>query len=61
VWERAGRALAPRFAGVAIAEARKEMFGAVPAGAVPAQGRRVLLPAAMRFAHGRDGTDKAGG
>jgi SAM-dependent methyltransferase len=49
VWERAGRALAPRFAGVAIVEARKEMFGAVPAGAVSVKGRRVLVPAAMRF------------
>ncbi|MBO1073996.1 class I SAM-dependent methyltransferase [Roseomonas marmotae] len=52
IWERAGRALAPRFAGVTMVEARKEMFGAVPAGAVSVQGRRVLIPAGMRFASG---------
>jgi len=55
VWERAGRMLAPRFAGVAIVEARKEMFGALPAGALPAKGRRVLVPAGMRFETKRDG------
>jgi SAM-dependent methyltransferase len=49
VWERAGRALAPRFAGVTLVEARKEMFGAVPVGAMPAKGRRVLVPAGVRF------------
>ena len=49
VWERAGRALVPRFAGVTLVEARKEMFGAMPVGAVPAKGRRVLVPAGVRF------------
>jgi len=54
IWERAGRALAPRFAGVAIVEARKEMFGAMPVNALPAKGRRVLMPAAMRFSPGEE-------
>ncbi|MGY4802879.1 methyltransferase domain-containing protein [Roseomonas sp. KE0001] len=45
-WEGVGRALAPRFAGVVIVEARKEIYGAMPAGAVKAPGRRVLVPAA---------------
>jgi SAM-dependent methyltransferase len=49
VWERAGRALVPRLAGVTLVEARKEMFGAMPVGALPAKGRRVLVPAGMRF------------
>ncbi|RKK01354.1 methyltransferase domain-containing protein [Pseudoroseomonas wenyumeiae] len=49
VWERAGRALVPRFAGVTLVEARKEMFGAMPVGALPAKGRRVLVPAGVRF------------
>jgi SAM-dependent methyltransferase len=48
-WERAGRVLAPRFAGVALVEARKEMFGAMPVNPLPAKGRRVLVPVAARF------------
>jgi SAM-dependent methyltransferase len=54
VWERAGRVLAPRLAGVTLVEARKEMFGAMPVGAMPAKGRRVLVPAGMRFTPGEN-------
>jgi SAM-dependent methyltransferase len=46
VWERAGRLLAPRFAGVVMVEARKEIYGAVPKGAVQAPRRQVMVPAA---------------
>ncbi len=49
IWERGGHALAPRFAGVALVEARKEMFGALPLKPLPAKGRRVLMPVAARF------------
>ena len=56
IWERAGRTLAPRFAGVALVEARKEMFGAIPVKPLPAKGRRVLMPAAARFDPGEDRT-----
>lgn len=50
VWEGAGRALAPRFAGVVIVEARKELYGVMPKGNAAAAtarlpGRRVLVPA----------------
>ncbi len=41
IWEATGRAIAPRYAGVAIVEARKAVWGALPAGeAVP---RRVVV------------------
>jgi len=46
LWERAGRALCPRFAGVAIVEAEKDLFAAVPAGAVAVRRRVVLAEAA---------------
>lgn len=38
-WDRAGRSLAPAFAGVLLVEARKSAFGAVPAGAAAVPGR----------------------
>ncbi len=43
LWERAGHA-APRFAGVTITEATKDLYGIIPVGAKP-QRRRVLVPA----------------
>ncbi|WP_431282777.1 class I SAM-dependent methyltransferase [Humitalea sp. 24SJ18S-53] len=43
IWEATGRAIAPRYAGVAIVEARKAVWGALPTGAtVP---RRVVMEA----------------
>jgi SAM-dependent methyltransferase len=45
VLERAGRVLCPGIAGVVIVEAEKDMFGAVPAGAVALR-RRVVATAA---------------
>jgi hypothetical protein len=46
LWERAGRTLCPRFAGVAIVEAEKDLFAAMPAGAVAVRRRMVLAEAA---------------
>jgi SAM-dependent methyltransferase len=43
-WEKAGRSLTPQFAGLAIAEASKEMHGLIPARQRPS-GRRVLVDA----------------
>jgi SAM-dependent methyltransferase len=43
--ERVGRALCPRIAGVAIVEAEKDLFSAMPLGAVAVR-RRVLAPVA---------------
>ncbi len=43
LWEKGGRA-APRFAGVTITEATKDLYGAVPAGK-KRYPRRVLAPA----------------
>lgn len=40
-WERSGRRIAPRFAGVTITEAVKDFYAAVPAGSVPR--RRLVL------------------
>ncbi len=48
--ERLGRRLAPRFAGVLLAEAVKEVYAAVPG--VPV-GRRVVVPAPMQAVHAR--------
>jgi SAM-dependent methyltransferase len=45
VWERTGRRLAPRFAGVTITEAVKDMYAALPAQSVPAR-RMVFADAA---------------
>ena len=45
VWERAGRRLIPRLAGVTITEAAKDLYGAVPAQALPRR-RMVLAEAA---------------
>lgn len=45
LWERTGRRFLPRFAGVTITEAAKDMFAAVPQGAVPKR-RMVLAEAA---------------
>jgi SAM-dependent methyltransferase len=46
LWDRAGRALAPRLAGVTITEAIKDVYAAIPMGAPPK--RRVLMaPAAQ--------------
>jgi SAM-dependent methyltransferase len=42
-WERAGARLCPRFAGVTLMEAVKDFGELVPAGAVPAQRRRVVV------------------
>ena len=45
LWEGAGRGLAPRFAGLVIVEARKSIYGVLPAhGASARPGRRVLVP-----------------
>ncbi len=44
--ERAGRTLCPRIAGVAIVEAEKDLFSAMPAGAIALRRRRVMVPAA---------------
>jgi SAM-dependent methyltransferase len=44
LWEVAGRALCPRFAGLTLLEAEKDVFAAVPAGAVAVR-RRILAPA----------------
>ncbi|UFN48714.1 class I SAM-dependent methyltransferase [Roseomonas sp. OT10] len=50
IWERAGQALVPNLAGLAIIEARKAVLGAIPAqpAAVEAR-RRVLLPHPARL------------
>lgn len=45
LWERAGRAVCPRFAGVAIVEAEKDLFAATPAGAVALRRRMVVAAA----------------
>jgi SAM-dependent methyltransferase len=42
-WERLGRRLCPRLAGLAMVEAEKDLFSAMPAGAVSVT-RRVLAP-----------------
>lgn len=48
LWEGTGRALAPRFAGVVMVEARKSMYGVMPAQALSLRpGRRVLVPEAV--------------
>jgi len=44
LWERAGRKLAPQFAGVTLTEASKDLYGAVPTGAT-ARRRLVLTEA----------------
>lgn len=44
-WERAGRVLAPQFAGVTLTEAEKDIYAAIPAGAV-ARRRLVIAEAA---------------
>jgi len=43
LWERMGRRVAPRFAGVTLIEAEKDLFAAMPAGAVAIR-RRVVVP-----------------
>jgi hypothetical protein len=45
LWERTGRRWLPGFAGVTITEAVKDMYAAVPSGAVPKR-RMVLAEAA---------------
>lgn len=45
VWEATGRMVAPQFAGVTITEATKDLYGAVPAGAVRVR-RRLVFTAA---------------
>ncbi len=45
IWEATGRAIAPRYAGVAIVEARKAVWGALPAGEAVA--RRVVVEAGV--------------
>jgi SAM-dependent methyltransferase len=49
LWEVLGRAVARRFAGVTLIEAEKDMFAALPAGAV-AIGRRVVQAVPSRYA-----------
>jgi SAM-dependent methyltransferase len=44
VWERAGSALAPQFAGLTVAEASKDLHGLIPSQQA-ARGRRVLVDA----------------
>ena len=44
-WEAVGRAVAPQFAGVTITEATKDLYGAVPAGAMRARRRLVFTEA----------------
>jgi SAM-dependent methyltransferase len=53
--ERLGRAVGARFAGVAIIEAEKDLFSAMPAGAVTLR-RRVVAPAMSRGLAIRTGT-----
>ena len=53
LWERAGRALLRRLAGVALVEAEKDLFAAMPAGAA-AMGRRVVQPVPARYASEAD-------
>lgn len=43
--EQAGRALCPRIAGVAIVEAEKDLFSAMPTGAIALRRRRVIVAA----------------
>jgi SAM-dependent methyltransferase len=49
LWESLGRVAARRLAGVALIEAEKDMFAALPAGAVTL-GRRVIQPVPARYA-----------
>ncbi len=49
VWERTGRTLAPRLAGVTITEAAKDVYAAIPMGAAPK--RRVVLAEAAYTNH----------
>ncbi len=49
LWERCGRRFARRLGGVTLIEAEKDMFAALPAGAV-ALGRRVVQAAPARYA-----------
>ncbi|WP_282572307.1 class I SAM-dependent methyltransferase [Roseomonas acroporae] len=44
LWEGVGRALAPRFAGVALVEAEKDVLAALPAAQVVSLRRRVVMP-----------------
>jgi len=53
-WEQLGRAVAPRLAGLAMVEAEKDLFSAMPAGAVSVT-RRVLMP--VRMGAARASTD----
>jgi SAM-dependent methyltransferase len=51
VWEVLGRAVARRFSGVALLEAEKDLFAALPAGAAAAAiGRRVVAPLPAGYA-----------
>jgi SAM-dependent methyltransferase len=55
LWERFGRILAPRLAGVTITEAIKDVYAAIPMGAAPKR-RVVLAGAAYTGHHQRVGT-----
>ncbi len=44
-WEAAGRAVAPRFAGVVLVEARKSVSGIIPPAGLAARTRRAFAPA----------------
>jgi SAM-dependent methyltransferase len=59
-WERLGRAVWPRFAGVAIVEAEKDLFSAMPAGAITLR-RRVVAPAMSRRVAIRSGSPHEAG
>ena len=55
LWEMGGRALARRFAGVAMVEAEKDLFAALPAGAAAAAARRVVAPLPASYARAGGG------
>ncbi len=56
-WEAAGR-LAPRFSGVAMVEAGKDLFAALPAGAVAVR-RRVVAAVPARYGRDAEGAPRA--
>jgi SAM-dependent methyltransferase len=53
-WETVGRTLAPRFAGVVMVEARKELYGLMPKAAQKVPGRRVKVIEGAWAARGDD-------
>ncbi|KAA2214488.1 methyltransferase domain-containing protein [Teichococcus oryzae] len=53
-WETVGRAVMPRFAGVVMVEARKELYGVMPKAAQKVPGRRVKVVEGAWAARGDD-------